>query len=139
MERCAADATVAGMRVLLALAASATLAACGGLLNTSPLGTRDGKCDLRPARPQCTDWREFKGPSMVAIQGLCNTLILTFDAGVWTEGARCDSAASLGGCQQTTIDGTKQTNWYYQGSKYPDAGAAMSECSNSQPWVDPQP
>lgn len=30
--------------------------------NASPFSEQEGRCDLRPVDPQCTDLRKFKGP-----------------------------------------------------------------------------
>jgi hypothetical protein len=110
-----------------------SLASCGGLL--SP---KIARCDLRPKRDQCTDIREFRGPSLVTFQGVCDTLKAAAGGATYTDGATCDSAVSLGGCQGSSADGSKQTNWYYQGTSYPDANAAKAECDTGQSWVEPQ-
>lgn len=113
--------------------------ACGAA--SSPFGKKDARCDLRPASPQCTDQRDFSGPSFATFNGVCSTLLLAkkVDGGVFEEGQRCDSSASLGGCQSVSLDGTKQTNWYYAGSKYPDAAAAKAECGSDQSFVEASP
>jgi hypothetical protein len=121
------------VRTLL-FASSVTLlvVGCGSLLPG-----QDGRCDLRPAKAQCTDIRDFKGPTLVTFEALCATLTSALDGGTYTAGARCDSAGSLGGCQVSNADGSKQTNWYYQGTKYPDRAAAEAECDNRMSFVTP--
>jgi hypothetical protein len=110
------------------------VAGCGVL----PIGSKSARCDLRPKRDQCTDIRNFVGPSLVTFQGVCETLKSAAGGATYTENATCDSGSSLGGCQGTSAEGSKQTNWYYQGSSYPDAAAAMSQCDSGQTWVGPQ-
>lgn len=105
---------------------------CGSFLSG-----QDGRCDLRPAKEQCTDIREFKGPTLVTFEALCATLTSALDGGTYTSGARCDSAGSLGGCQVSNADGSKQTNWYYQGTKYADRAAAEAECDSQMSFVTP--
>jgi hypothetical protein len=135
-ELLAGSAQCAPMKNAVLVTSCALLAAGCGLL-TKPFGTRDAKCDLRPHRAQCTDLRDFPGPSLVTFQGVCETLkAVTPDGGViYAEGERCDSAASLGGCQSTSLDGTQQTNWYYQSTKYPTAAEAQAECDSNAPFV----
>jgi hypothetical protein len=121
------------MRSLLVFAGLVVLTfGCGSLI---PLPSQDGRCDLRPAKPQCTDIRDFKGPTLVTFEALCGTLTAAIDGGTYTAGARCDSAAALGGCQTANADGSKQTNWYYQGTKYADVAAAQAECANAMSFV----
>jgi len=108
-------------------------AGCGSLIPS-----KSARCDLRPKRDQCTDIREFRGPSLATFQGVCETLKTAAGGATYTENATCDSAQSLGGCQGSSSDGSKQTNWYYPGTRYPDAAAAMTECDNGQSWVGPQ-
>ncbi len=109
------------------------VAGCGSLLPA-----KSARCDLRPKRDQCTDLRSYRGPSLLTFEGVCDTLKTAAGGASYTEGATCDSSASLGGCQGSSSDGSKQTNWYYQGSKYADAAAAMGECESGQAWVGPQ-
>lgn len=119
------------MRPLVLLVALSSVG-CGAL---GFLPSKSGKCDLRPKADQCTDIREFKGPSLVTFEGVCTTLVNAKGGGAYTENATCDSSASLGGCQSASSDGSKQTNWYYQGTKYANAAAAMAECDTDQTFV----
>lgn len=122
------------MRLCFAFSVIATTLACG----LSPFGTREARCELRPARGQCTDIRDFPGPSLITFQGVCTTLTLAIDGGVYQENARCDSAASLGGCQSASIDGTKQTNWFYA-PKYATTDEAKASCDDVNDYVAPGP
>ena len=121
------------MRTLFFLAA----VSCVGCGNLIPLPSKDAKCDLRPRADQCTDLRGFKGPSLLTFEGVCTTLTKAKGGGTYTENATCDSSASLGGCQSSSADGSKQTNWYYAGTKYANAAAAMAECDSGQTFVSP--
>lgn len=112
---------------LVVLALGALAAGC----SLNPLPEKDAKCDLRPAKDQCTDWREFSGPSFATAQGVCGSL-----QGTFAEGATCDMTGVIGGCQSTSGDGSKQTNWYYLGEKYKTAEDAKQECQ-SQDFVTP--
>lgn len=114
------------------LVLSSSLASCG------LLPTKSARCDLRPKRAQCTDIRNFAGPTLVTFEGVCETLKAAAGGADYAENATCDSASSLGGCQSTSTEGSKQTNWYYQGTSYPDAAAAKMECDSGQSWVEPQ-
>jgi hypothetical protein len=118
----------------LALLVAVSSLGCGNLI---PLPAHDAKCDLRPKKDQCTDIRGFKGPSLVTFEGVCATLKSATGGGTYTADATCDSSASLGGCQSSSLDGSKQTNWYYRGTKYADAAAAMAECDSGQTFVTP--
>jgi hypothetical protein len=106
------------------------------LLNTKPLGTQDAACELRPIRGQCTDIRDFPGPSLVTFQSLCETLIAAEGGGEYLEGEICDTTGSWGGCQSESLDGTLQTNWYFP-DDYATLEEAQAECSGDQVWVDP--
>ncbi len=121
------------MRSFLSVVTLAALVVGCGSLN--PFPSQDGRCDLRPAKAQCTDIRDFKGPTLVTFEGVCASLTAALDGGTYTPGARCDSAAALGGCQTANADGSKQTNWYYAGTKYPDRAAAEAECANAMSFV----
>jgi hypothetical protein len=44
---------------------------------------------------------------------------------------------ALVGCG-SLLDGSKQNNWYYQGTRYADEAAARAECSGGQTFVPPQ-
>ncbi len=115
---------------------------CGSacsLADANPFPEKQGRCELRPVDDQCTDWREFQGPSMLAIQGTCETLAAAKKgAGGWTEGKTCDTAGMFGGCQSKSADGTKQTNWYYEGEKIKTIDEAKAKCDDDQTWVSPQ-
>ena len=89
----------------VALVVTFWLSACGGLTGG------DFACDLRPADPQCTDWRSLLGPA-VTQQALCKTLNSAGGGGTWTAQQRCPSQGSVGGCQTNTGAGL-QTNWFY--------------------------
>lgn len=86
---------------------------------------------------QCTDTRNFKGPSLVTFEGVCTTLTKAKGGGTYTAGQICDSASSLGGCQSSSADGSKQTNWVYAGTGHPDKASVQAECDSNQPYVDP--
>lgn len=118
---------------LLLLSAVLALVGCGSLLPA-----RDVACDFRPARAQCTDLRGTRSPTTANIRLFCDAIFATIDGGSYTEDARCDVTGSLGGCQATFVDGSKQTNWYYQGTRYADEAAARAECSGGQAFVPPQ-
>lgn len=108
---------------------------CLGALVTSCgfLPSQEGRCDLRPKSPQCTDIRNFVGPSLITFESVCNSLIAASDnQGTYTSNARCDSDKALGGCQTKNADGSKQTNWYYQSDKYPDVAAVQAKCDDGE-------
>ncbi len=108
--------------------------------DASPFSEQEARCDLRPVDPQCTDVRKFKGPSLATFQGVCGSLTSAKKGATgYAEDAKCDSAASLGGCQTTNGDGSVQTNWYYAGDKYKTVDDAKKECSGGQSWVAPAP
>lgn len=121
------------MRPLVLLVALSSVG-CGAL---GFLPSKEAKCDLRPKDDQCTDIRDFKGPSLVTFEGVCTTLTKAKGGGTYTENARCDSAASLGGCQSSSSDGSKQTNWFYMSTSHPNAAAVMAECDSNAPFVSP--
>ena len=110
------------------------LAACSSL---NPLPEQQARCDLRPKADQCTDWREFKGVSLATQQGVCTTLTQAKGGGTYTADQVCDLTNSWGGCQATSADGTKQTNWYYKGDKYKTIDDAKKECGSDQSFVGP--
>ena len=103
------------------------------------LNARDARCDLRPNKDQCTDQRDFRGPSFFTFQGVCDMLKSAGGGGTFTEDARCDMAGAIGGCQSSSADGTKQTNWYYSGTKYKTEADATAECDSGQSFVAPTP
>jgi hypothetical protein len=110
------------------------LAACSSL---NPLPEQQARCDLRPKADQCTDWREFKGVSLVTQQSVCTTLTQAKGGGTYTADQVCDLTNSWGGCQTTSADGSKQTNWYYKGDKYKTIEDAKKECAGDQSFVGP--
>jgi hypothetical protein len=112
------------------------LCACN-LLDSSPLGERSGACELRPAKDQCTDIREFKGPTLATFQLLCESLTAAVGGGEYLEDATCDTTGAWGGCQVVNLDGSLQTNWYFLGGDYATIEEAQAECANNQDWVDP--
>jgi len=127
------------MRTFLFLIPILCVLGCGDLLDQSPLGTRQARCDLRPEKQQCTDIRNFKGPSLVTFEGVCETLKATTMSGSYEEGDVCEMTEVWGGCQSSGIDGHRQTNWYYKGDdKYPDEASAKAECDSNQKWVPPE-
>lgn len=122
---------------VLVLAVSITCLTTG--CDLSFLGSRDARCDLRPAKDQCTDLREFKGPSFLTFEGVCATLRAAEQGGNFKEDARCDMTGVVGGCQSLNGDGSLQTNWYYSGSKYKAEADVKAECSTGQDFAPPAP
>lgn len=114
----------------------ASLALSCGLVDDLP--SRDARCDLRPADDQCTDLREFKGPSFITFEGVCETLRAAKGSATFAEDARCDMTGAIGGCQSSNGDGSEQTNWYYSGTKYKTEADARAECDSNQAFVPPQ-
>lgn len=112
--------------------AAVLVVGCGSLIPS-----REGRCDLRPARDQCTDLRDFKGPTLITFRGVCETLRAALDGGSYTEDARCEATGAIGGCQSSSVDGSKQTNWYYSGSKYQTEADARAECESAMRFVTP--
>lgn len=112
------------------------LLGCDAILDQSPLGTRSAACELRPVRGQCTDVREFAGPTLATFEALCESLIATAGDGEYLDGEVCDTTGSWGGCQTENVDGSLQTNWYFP-DDYASAEDAQAECSGGQVWVDP--
>ena len=112
-------------RLLLAVL---VLCACG-----SGLGKKDAKCDLRPSEAQCTDWRDFTGPSLVTIEATCQTLITAQGGGAYAANKRCDNIGTQGGCQSVSADGTRQTNWYYDVTEE----VIRTKCDSNQTFVSP--
>ena len=108
-----------------------------GLVDSLP--SRDARCDLRPAKDQCTDLREFKGPSFITFQGVCNTLTASIGGGSYQEDARCDMTGVVAGCRAHNGDGSEQTNWYYAGAKYKTEADVKEECSTGQDVQAPEP
>ncbi len=122
------------MRIRVVLLVAVSFVGCGAL---GFLPSKQAKCDLRPKGDQCTDIRDYKGPSLVTFEGVCTTLTKAKGGGTYTENAICDSATSLGGCQAASADGSKQTNWYYTSSGHPDKASAQAECESGQSFVEP--
>jgi len=115
----------------------AVLSSGCGLLDSLP--SRDARCDLRPAEDQCTDVREFKGPSFATFQGVCTTLTAAIGGGSYTEDARCDMTGVVAGCRTHNGDGSEQTNWFYAGDKYKTEADVREECSTGQELQAPEP
>lgn len=115
--------------VLLLLAATTSLTAC------NPFGGGNSHCDFRPGRDQCTDWRNTTGPDVVQ-KAVCDTLKGTGSATYGT--GTCSTIGMLGGCQASMADGSKQTNWFYQGSKYATPADVQKECDSDMTFVTPQ-
>lgn len=114
---------------LLAVLSTMIVAGCGG---------SSARCDLRPSTPQCTDWRGQVAPVWVTQEALCRTLGTTSAGGTFTAGATCPVEEMWGGCQATLGDGSKQTNWYYKGQKYPTEADAQKNCDSGMAWLPPQ-
>ncbi len=123
------------LSLLLLAVSSVCLFACG--IITGALAGRDARCDLRPGRDQCTDIRDFKGPSFITFEGVCGSLKAASGSGDYKEDARCDSANVVGGCQSSSADGSKQTNWYYQGTKFKARADVEAECDSNQTFAAP--
>ena len=98
------------------------LTSCGGL---PVLPGSDHRCDLRPQKQQCTDWRSLVGPATTQ-EALCKTLNTAGAGGAWKSGERCSSSDSVGGCQTDTKVGL-QTNWFYAPRTASDVAA---ECAD---------
>ena len=122
---------------------------CGALLlvvgcadfvqEASPFEELEGRCDLRPGTPQCTDIRKFRGPSLVTFQGVCSTLkAAKTDATGYQEGATCPTEEMWGGCQSANGDGSLQTNWFYKSEKYKTEDDAKKQCDQNTKWVASQ-
>lgn len=119
------------------------LAVLGSLLSgcglVDALPSRDARCDLRPAKDQCTDIRDFKGPSFITFQGVCSTLTASIGGGSYEEDARCDMTGVLAGCRTHNGDGSEQTNWFYTGGKYKTEADVKEECGSGQDVQAPEP
>lgn len=81
------------------------LSGCGSVFAS------DYSCDLRPADPQCTDWRGLVGPAATQ-EAICATLQSAGKGGSWKANQKCPAEGSVGGCQTDSGVG-KQTNWFY--------------------------
>lgn len=128
------------MRTFLLLLPMLCSLACGDILDQSPLGTKQARCELRPKKQQCTDIRNFKGPSLITFEGVCETLKVATMSGSYEEGAVCDLTDAWGGCQSGGIDGHEQTNWFYKGGdSFPTEEEAKAECGSGQTWVPAKP
>lgn len=108
------------------------------LLGMAGCGGGNARCDMRPQRPQCTDWRGSLSPVWTVQEGVCRTLGSTSNGGVFTEGTTCPVEEMWGGCQATQGDGSKQTNWYYKSTKYPTEDEAKKNCDQGMVWLPPQ-
>lgn len=108
----------------------AALSGCGSFLS------QEARCDLRPKTDQCTDIRNFIGPTLVTFEGVCNSLIAAHEGqGEYKANARCDSEKALGGCQVKNAEGSLQTNWYYAGEKYKTEDDARAKCDDRDTFV----
>ncbi len=119
-----------------------SLFGCSAIEDANPFPAKSGRCELRPAKQQCTDWRNYKGPSMLTQQGVCTTLANAVGGGKvtpegWTEGKTCDPSGMWGGCQTKSADGTEQTNWFYQSDDFKTIDEAKAKCDNAT-WVEPK-
>lgn len=117
-----------------------SLVGCSDIMQSaSPFSEQEARCDLRPGKPQCTDVRKFKGPSLVTFQGVCGSLeAASKDATGYQEDATCPITDMWGGCQTENGDGSLQTNWFYKGDKYKTEEDAKKECDSNTKWVAPQ-
>lgn len=86
------------------------------------------RCDYRPKKAQCTDWRKFKGASTVTMKGVCSA---TPDA-TYTEDQTCPVPDMLGGCQSESGDGTLQTNWYYPDDDTKTVDDVKKQCADDK-------
>jgi hypothetical protein len=123
-----------------ALACASLLTGCSDIVqNASPFDEKQARCDLRPGKPQCTDIRKFKGPSLVTFEGVCGSLkSASSNATGYQEDATCETAEMWGGCQTENGDGSLQTNWFYKGDKFKSEDDAKKECDDGTKWVAPQ-
>lgn len=117
------------LKVMTLFVGLSTMVACGG---------GNARCDMREKTPQCTDWRGSLNPTWVTQEALCATLGGTGVGGVFQKGETCPTDGMWGGCQATFADGSKQTNWYYKGQKYPTEADAQKNCDNGMTWLPPQ-
>lgn len=86
-------------------------------------GGSEARCVFPADQLQCTDWRGNRSPSWMVQEGVCSSAQGTFG-----KDQTCDPKDRLGGCQATLGDGSKQTNWFYKGTKYADAAAVEAKC-----------
>ncbi|MBX3228568.1 MAG: hypothetical protein KIT84_07940 [Labilithrix sp.] len=94
----------------------------------NPFPEKQARCDFRPEKPQCTDWRKFQGPSMATMQGVCSA---TPNAS-YNEGSTCPVEDMLGGCQTESGDGTLQTNWFYKSDDYKEVADVQKKCTDDK-------
>lgn len=123
----------------MAVAITSTMACSDIVQEASPFSEQQALCDLRPGKPQCTDIRKFKGPSLVTFQGVCTTLkSASKSATGYKEDATCPTSDMWGGCQSENGDGSLQTNWFYKSDDYKTVDDAKKECDSNTKWVEPQ-
>lgn len=94
----------------------------------NPFPEQNVRCDYRPKKAQCTDWRKFQGPSTATMKGVCSS---TPDA-TYTEDATCPITDMLGGCQSESGDGSLQTNWYYKDDDTKTAEDVQKKCTEDK-------
>jgi len=94
----------------------------------NPFPEKQARCDFRPDKPQCTDWRKFQGPSMATMQGVCGA---TPNAS-YTADQTCPVQDMLGGCQTESGDGSLQTNWFYTSDKYKTVDDVKKQCTDDK-------
>ncbi len=100
------------------------------------LGTASSRCELRPAKNQCTDVRNALPTTAAGLRAVCGMLTFAYpDAGGFTDAKTCDTTGSVGGCEALQGDGAKQTNWFFPPST---ADSVRSDCGNSSKFVTPQ-
>lgn len=126
-------------RRALVCASLLMLVGCADIVQSaSPFEEQQARCDLRPGKPQCTDIRKFKGPSLVTFQGVCDTLKASSQGATgYKEDATCPVEEMWGGCQTENGDGSLQTNWFYKGDKFKTEDDAKKECDSNTTWVSP--
>ncbi|MBX7101776.1 MAG: hypothetical protein K1X89_28940 [Myxococcaceae bacterium] len=115
-------------RFLLSILVLGLLGGCG------LFGSKNSRCDLRPASPQCTDWRDLTTPTMTVQSMLCDSLKATGSA-TFTDGQTCPAADCLGGCQGSFGGGGKQTNWFYKSDKFKTADDVKKACDSDMSFV----
>lgn len=98
--------------------------------NIPSTGGSEARCVFPEQDAQCTDWRGWRAPNFMVPEGVC-----TSAQGTFTAGETCPTEKRLGGCQTTMGDGSKQTNWFYQGTKYPDRAAVEAKCAEDDDVV----
>ena len=116
------------VRLSLAVGVVGIVGCSDALQAANPFPEQNVRCDFRPKKPQCTDWRKFQGASTATMQGVCSA---TPDA-TYTSDATCPVQDMLGGCQTESGDGTLQTNWYYTGETYKTVDDVKKQCTDDK-------